>query len=209
MDDTLAISNLGYKLMKAGFVKAARLEVDRALKSDLPHKNVGQLLTALQEVPEQEREKQQELVEAAKRRIVFLQQLGAAVASETPSTLPTNWHGPDCAMSLTKNGTKVEIAGSYLQDSSFGLLNALGMGTNGSSIKLKYDVAYSGKLVGRALFGHFERKREGAAVTDSGFKKLAWMFFSSDANELYVLQDADTDSPSYDRLKNVALLGDK
>ncbi|QUS40854.1 tetratricopeptide repeat protein [Tardiphaga alba] len=207
MGDTLAMSNLGYKLMNAGFVTEAKAECEKATDFKEPHKNVGQLMTALQATPEQESEIAKELFEAAKRRVVFLQQIGAAAASEEPAELAATWQGPDCSLQLSRTGQSLRIAGTYERKNPFGSLGLLGMSPSAPEVKSRYSVAYVGTIKGRALFGEFHRARDGgAALFDPANTQQALMFFSVDGSEIFVMRDADSDSPTYERLRRIQLV---
>jgi hypothetical protein len=86
MGETLAMSNLANKLLHVDFVEKAQANEDKALAaSGTPHKNVGYVLTALQDVPEEEEKKQSKLAENARPRVAFLQQLGLAIRLRSSS----------------------------------------------------------------------------------------------------------------------------
>ena len=207
MGETLAMSNLANRFLNVGFIEEAQSNLNKALAVGNPHKNVGQVLTALQTVPEEEEKKQSELAESAKSRVIFLQQLGLATASNEPENVGETWQGPDCILNVSRNGNFVKFSGSFERDNPFaGLLGALG-GPVVASSKTKYIVAYSGTMRGRAVFGTMSREREGASLAESGgANKKALMFFSEEGNELFVMEKADTDSPTYDRLRRIQLL---
>lgn len=207
MGDTLAMSNLGYKLMNAGFVKEANAECERAMAIQSPHKSVGQLLAALHALPEREADLNKEMVTTAKQKVAFLQQIGAAAASEELLELPSTWQGPDCALQLTKKGRSLNLSGTYERSNPFGNLGVLPMGPSGSEVKIRYTVTYSGTVKGRALFGEVTRVREGAsAVFDPATTQKALMFFSADGGDIFVMRDAESDSPTYERLRKLHLV---
>ena len=110
-NETLAMSNLGYKLMHVGFIDEALTEYKRAIALENPHKNVGQLFTALQSVPEQEDEQQKLLIEDAKKRVVFLQRLGGAVGRPGLAKLDGSWQGPNCVLTGSFDGHTIRLGG--------------------------------------------------------------------------------------------------
>ena len=70
---------------------------------------------------------------------------------------------------------------------------------------MKQSVTYSGKVRGRAVSGKMTVGPDGAS-TDLGINtSTAYMFFSEDESELYVMAGADTDNPTYHRLRKVQL----
>jgi len=79
MGETLAMSNLGYKLMNAGFLDEARAEFDKAIAIKDFNKNVGTGLAALKEVPDEEDKKQGEALERSKAKAEFYKFLGREI----------------------------------------------------------------------------------------------------------------------------------
>jgi hypothetical protein len=206
MGETLAMSNLGNKFMSAGFIKEAQANCDKAIATGNPHKNVGHLLTALKELPEEEETKQKELLDRAKLLVVFLQQLGMATASNEPESLGESWQAPDCVLNVYREGNFVRFTGAYERTNSLlGLLGAIGAPP--SPTKLKYSIVYSGTLRGRAIFGAVDRKNEGTTLAGSSVvHSKALMYFSEDGRELVVMEAADTTNPAYFRFRRVQLL---
>lgn len=208
MGETLAMSNLANKLLNVGFVQEAQANVDKALATGgTPNKNIGHVLTALQEVPEAEERMRSEFIENARPRVIFLQKLGLATASNEPENVGETWQGPDCVLKVARDGNFVKFSGSFESDNPFGgLLTALG-GPATTSSKSKFNIIYAGTMRGRALFGTMSREREGASLLGSaGGNKKALMFFNEDGNELFVMESADTPNPNFERLQRIQLL---
>jgi tetratricopeptide (TPR) repeat protein len=205
-NETLAMSNLGYKLMNAGFIEDALAEYKKAIALEKPHKNVGQLFSSLQSVSEKENGEQRTLIDEAKKRTVFLQRLGAAVGAVETADLGESWQGPDCVLTCSFDGNTVKLEGSFDRTNPFaGILSSLGS-SPAAGAKVKHKVTYSGKVRGRAVFGVVSSGPDGAA-SDLGLNaSAAYMFFSEDHGELYVMAGADTDNPTYQRLRKVELL---
>jgi hypothetical protein len=210
MGETLAMSNLGNKLMNVGFVKEAQEECDKALATKQPHRNIGQLLTTLQALPEEEEKKQTELLETSKPKISYLQQLGRAAALEVPTDFGESWQGPDCVFNVIKADDRIKIVGTFERTNLFaGLGGILGGLANPSvpSPKQKYTIEYEGKIRGRAIFGTIKRERDGASLLESaGGSSKVFMVFSDDGSEITVMEKADTNNPSYHVLKRAQLL---
>ncbi|WP_298872746.1 tetratricopeptide repeat protein [uncultured Bradyrhizobium sp.] len=206
MNETLAMSNLGYKLMQAGFVEEALEQYKRAIAVEDPHKNVGQLFSALQSVFEEENEQQQGFLDEAKKRVVFLQKLGGAVGRPENFLAGDNWHGPECILASSRDENIVKFEGYFDRANPFsgGLLAAIG--TPSGEVKARHRVVYSGSIRGQAIFGTITTGRDGAS-TDLGLNtSTAYMFFNEDATELYAIVDPDTDKPTYQRLTKVQSL---
>lgn len=158
-------------------------------------------------MPEQETELNKAMLELAKKRVSFLQQIGAAAASEELVELASTWQGADCSLQLTRIGQNVQLFGTYERNNPFGNLGLLSMSPPNAEVKLRYNLLYSGVMKGRAVIGQVTRAREGAAnVFDPSSSKQILMCFSADGNEIYIMIDADTDSPSYERLRKLQLV---
>lgn len=204
--ETLAMINLANKLLNGGFMPEAKDKVDKAIGTGRPDKNVGHTLTRLQAIPEEEEEKRNQLVETARPKTIFLQQLGSAAASREPANVGDTWQGPDCVLSVSRNGDFVKFNGSFERDSLGGLLGALSVSTLPTP-KNKFSVVYSGTIRGRAIFGTMARERDGATLLEAaGSNKKALMFFGEDGSDLFIMENADTDSPTYERLRRIQLL---
>lgn len=152
--ETLAMSNLAYKLMQAGFVKEAEEEFKKAMQIDNFHRNVGEGIASLRDIPEKEDEKQSEALEKAKPKIEYYKKLGRAVAQPTVSALPATWRGPNCDLTIGITGDDFRAAGSYERTpNALGLLGGLG----GGGKPTHHTIEYSGKIVGCRIDGTIKR----------------------------------------------------
>lgn len=202
--ETLAMSNLGYKLMRAGFIDLALLEHKRAIALENPHKNVGQMFSALQSVPEQEEKRQTHLIEGAKKRVVFLQKLGAATVLTEMASVGGSWQGPECVLTGSLTDGTINFEGFFERANPFGMgiFGAIG-GPSKTETNVRHKIVYSGKARGRAVFGEITSGRDGAA-SDLGLNtSAAYMFFGDDGTEVFIMIDPDSDKPSYQRLKKI------
>jgi tetratricopeptide (TPR) repeat protein len=74
MNETLAMANLGYKMLKVGLLSEAQAVCEKALAIKDNHKNVGQLLVKLKNVPAEE-DASLEVIEKSKLKIDFIEDL--------------------------------------------------------------------------------------------------------------------------------------
>lgn len=216
MGETLAMSNLGNKLMNAGFLKLAREQCDAALAKPKPHANVGHLFTSLAMVEENEQSRQTELLATIESQVSHLRQLGRAATLQTPDDIAENWQGPDCAFSLVRKGDRLTLKGSHEVEYSFGLLSSLfdpanSAGTVGVAAlpvpKNKYSISYSGQIRGRAVIGEVKRERTGdTLLTSAGEQKMS-MIFNDAGDEISVFEEANSKQLSVHVLKRVQLVG--
>ncbi|MEO1169679.1 MAG: tetratricopeptide repeat protein [Pseudomonadota bacterium] len=147
--ETLAMSNLGYQLMNAGFVDEARQEFDRALAIEDYHKNVGEGVSILRGLPEKESEKEKETLEAAQEKIFFFRQLGKAVTKPNVREIPRAWSGPNCDLEASIHEGEFSASGEY---------ETKGNALSGLTTKTRYRLEYSGKVTGTRIDGFVERK---------------------------------------------------
>lgn len=82
-DETLAMSNLAQKLLKAGFIKEAEEICNRAIKMKDCHKNVGSTISRIKGAPESERIKLDGIQQKAAPVSEFFKNYGRALAKET------------------------------------------------------------------------------------------------------------------------------
>lgn len=155
MEETLAMSNLGNKLLGVGFVNEAREQCEAALKIENPHKNVGELLARATELPELEDKRQDQILETSKPKVEFYRKLGEAVSAGDVIPPRPKWAGPDCILEMTRIGDEVSLVGEFERDPNpFGL--AL-LGSNPYSTsppsKIKHRIRFVGTIQGGAIFG--------------------------------------------------------
>ena len=116
MSDTLAMTNLGFRLLHSGFLEEASLLAKKALGFEGYHSNVTDLLKRLSELPGEEDEKETEALEKVKPKASFYRQLGDAALAETPIQLGSKWLAPEGVLDASLDGADLRISGSYEQD---------------------------------------------------------------------------------------------
>lgn len=202
MDETIAMSNLGFQLLNIGFVELAREQCRNALKHPKPHPNVGALIAALASVEESEQLRLDGILDGVKTQVMYLQKIGQAATREMPKRIPEKWQGPDCALRLTRHGSKIVLTGEYEREGN--LLSSL-MGTSlgllGSTVpravsKTRHSVSYTGQMRGMAVIGEVKHSREGEALLSSAGKKEVFMIFGDNLNEITIFEKSDSKEPS-------------
>ena len=168
MGETLAMSNMAYKLMGAGFLREAQDECDAALKVPDYHMNIGLAISHLRGLPEEEDTKLEDILKKAKPVSGFYRHLGRASTLPSLTSLPNSWNGPDCVLTVQLNGNIFNAVGTYDQPGG-GLANALlGFGASiGSPTPARLSVEYRGVLRGRTIVGQITRTRDGAPIVNS------------------------------------------
>ena len=198
MGETLAMSNLGYKLMKVGFLDLAREQCSRALENPKPHANVGGLVTSLALAEVNEQTRQRDILDGVQNHVKFLQRLGKAATLEKAHGIAGAWQGPDCALKLDCGGDRITLEGEYEREQGLGLL-ALSSPITGGAIptpKSKYSVSYSGRIRGHAVIGMVKRSGEGATLLSSSLsEQKMFMIVSEDGQEISVFETPDAKDP--------------
>ncbi|UWU82597.1 hypothetical protein N2605_23680 [Bradyrhizobium yuanmingense] len=206
MGNTLAMSNLANKLIKAGFLDLAREQCNEALKIPNPHQNVGHLVATLASVEEAERTRKDEILKDASDRIAHLRKLGRAATAATPQTFPEGWKGPQCVFTLSRCGDRITLKGTYETEAG-GLLAAL-MSPNAPSGALslptsKHTVTFTGQIRGLAVVGSVKREREGASLLDSAGENVVAMIFSDACDEITIIEDLTSDQQTIQVLTRI------
>jgi tetratricopeptide (TPR) repeat protein len=208
MGNTLAMSNLGNKLMKSGFLELAREHCKTALEDATPHQNVGNLIASLASAEADEKLRQEEILDAVGSQLKYLRRLGQAATLETPKEIASEWRGPECLFKLTRNGNRISIRGQYESEGG-GLVNALvpkttgGLGSAAQISKTKHTISYVGQITGLAVVGEVKRERDGASILESAGERKALMILSDQADEITVIEQIHSESPLIYTLQRV------
>jgi tetratricopeptide (TPR) repeat protein len=194
-NETLAMCNIGFKLLQSGFLAEAQQLAERALAIKPHHENVPELLKRLAEVPREEDKKLTETLEKTKEKAAFYQRLGAGVLRKTPVEIARNWNSPDGVVEAKMDGTSIRLFGAHERPiSTLGSLLAgpvSGLGVLGS-VTAVHRIEYSGELRGTIFVGQVKRWRDGeqpsllSAANDS-VKVL--MVLSDDHTEISVMEN--------------------
>jgi len=160
--ETLAMSNLAYKLMRAGFLKEADEELQNALKADDFHRNVGQAVSALKDIPDNEEQTLKKTLKAVETKRQFFEALGRATTSPDVEDLPELWKGPECSLKITIKDGHFYASGEYdrVSDLLSGLLSQ-------ESRTSHYQVHYKGKILGHRVVGTVSKKSDRSASNTS------------------------------------------
>jgi tetratricopeptide (TPR) repeat protein len=189
LNDTLAMGNLGFKLLRAGFVGEAAELAKKALSFDSYHSSIADLLKRLKEIPEEEMKKEMEALGKVKAKALFYRHLGEAAVAEAPTEMQGKWQAPEAILDASLDGTNVRIWGSYEQDEKAvtgGLLAGI------VHRKVTRRVQYTLKLRGNLLVGEVERSTDGNAslsilALGLASTKVA-MYFEAGRTELRVME---------------------
>jgi hypothetical protein len=204
-DETLAMCNLGFKLLSSGFADEAQSMCDKALAIPNYHKNVPLLLTRLQEVPEGEEKKLSETFETVKPKAAFYRKLGDASVLRAPVIIAAKWQSWECSLEAVMEGTTIRMLGSY--EAPPNRLAAIMSGGIGilSQQMIQHKVEFVGRLRGQMIIGHVSRLRDGQQVSTLGDGKVkVFMYFNSNGTELNVMENPQGTSPNFYTMAKVS-----
>ncbi|QGY79492.1 tetratricopeptide repeat protein [Sphingorhabdus lacus] len=157
--NTLAMSNLAYRYLNVGFLKEAKEQLDNALNTEEPHKNVSEALSSVMETPDKEKKEVDEILASASKKIAAFEKLGQAILEPDIITLNAEWICPDCELTVAIKDSKFEASGRYQEK-----MNAL-TGLLATVKHKEYEIAFTGEIAGRRVFGDVVRTPVGTNAT--------------------------------------------
>jgi hypothetical protein len=203
-NDTLAMCNLGFKLLGSGFLPEAQAEGDRSVAIKPHHENVPVLLKRLNEVSEEEKNKLTKTLENTKQKATFYRMLGECVLKSTPTKIAANWTSPEYALEAQMDGRSVRFFGTRQRPAN--ALAGLLSGGLASHVVYTERIEYSGQVRGRAIFGQVKRVTDGQTPTllalDNDVKTV--MAFNEDHSEILVMEGPDSLHPRFYNLTRSA-----
>ena len=164
--ETLAMSNIAYKFMGAGFLNEAKSQIQEALKHSDHHRNIGEAMSRVKDIPDEESKSVDEVIDKAKSRLAILRDLSESIVKPNVKDLPSDWVAPDCILHITIDGLVFRAEGEYEVESKnpFGLTPLL--------TKTQYKITFEGKLVGARVVGEMQRKQIGSGSSATGLLGL-------------------------------------
>ena len=149
--ETLAMSNIANKLIKAGFLLEAEDICKKAVMVEDYHKNVNESMKRIKEIPEEEKKKEEEILKDTAPYSDFYKAYGKALCEANPSNYIGKWEGPKCHLRLKIQDRSFLAEGFYESpktDSKAVSLAAIAMG---GGVQGKRDVKYVGTLLGHSI----------------------------------------------------------
>lgn len=206
LGETLAMSNLARKLIKAGFLKEAQEICNRALQVENYHKNVGYTIQQIKSAPEEEDNKQKEPLVRAIPLSEFYRNYGRAAVQDEIQEHNGRWRGPDCELQITiEGGTFLAEGGYQVKRQGLGLAGALLQvpGVAAPPETDKYRIKYSGQIYGHTIKCDVTREEMGKpAVFPTLLSQMrdqtqALMVVSDDLSEIRVYEKRSSKEPRF------------
>jgi tetratricopeptide (TPR) repeat protein len=164
LGETLAMSNLARKLLKAGFLKEAQEICNRALQVENYNKNVGYTIQQIKNAPEEEDNKQKEPLARAIPLSEFYRDYGRAAVQNEILEHNGRWRGPDCELHIKiKDGVFLAEGEYEVKRGGLGLAAILGgVPTPPTTTETdKYRIKYNGQTYGLTVKCTVRREEKG------------------------------------------------
>lgn len=194
--ETLAMSNLAYKLMGAGFLELAREHISKAMAATEPHRNVGEAFARLNDIPDEETKSLDEALSDLRAKADFYRDSSQAIQKKNILKLHPYWQAPNCIIKISIEGNKFSAEGEYQIEQ-----NALSSGIFGSKTNKIFKLRMDGIICGRRVFGTIERKSpQNSGLSGLGFSEREKKFlaiFSDDLTSAKVAENINSRKPSF------------
>lgn len=211
LGETLAMSNLAQKLIKAGFLKEADEICNRAIKMTDYHKNIGQAISRIKAIPDDEQNKEKQVLDKARPVSEFYRDYGRAAAQNQMAEYVGRWRGRDCELLITIKENTFLVEGDYELPRSGATLRLalLGIPSLGTSPQMdKYHIKYSGEIYGHAVKCNVTRQ-DVTEITPTTLlgemmkQKKALMIVSETLREIRVYEKDSSDKSSFYTLTRI------
>ena len=200
-NNTLSMSNLAQKLIRAGFLDEAGQLCDTAVKIVDYHKNIGDAIARIRDIHSEEDKKEEELLAKVNPITNYYRDYGTAAAKTDISEIEGVWSGLRCPLKVQIKNGHFTATGTYEQSP---YLNALAVALGGQSAvppskPPKYGVEYEGTVTGLAVRGTVSIEEVKSIATipsllDSGKNsKDVLMVISDDKKEIRVWEKGEKD----------------
>jgi tetratricopeptide (TPR) repeat protein len=157
LGNTLAMSNLAYRFLHAGFLDEARKLCEIAVTLPEHHKNVDSALAAIKGALDAENDAEEKLISSAQDCSSFYRRVGTALLANGIADVLGKWKYEELELDVSIENGRF-IATGVLEQNVLGL-RRLHLGEHKPEI---YDVSINGVLRGRAVQGFYEKKRRGS-----------------------------------------------
>lgn len=158
-DETLAMSNLAYKAMDAGFLSEADRFLQKAQTQPSCHDNVAAAVVRLNEIPKEEENTLKDELKGMSAKSDFLSHVGEHLWQRMPDIAFKVMIEPNCELSVRVEGETFLATGTLNKnETSFG--NALAVTSDPPKAKT-YTVEYRGRFVGQVVVGERTEKASG------------------------------------------------
>lgn len=162
--NTLAMGNIAFKFINAGFFKEAEDICNAAMKHENCDKRVNLALTRLKELPDEESKRGDEIVGEARALSEFFRDFGQAFVQPELPDQEGLWKGSQCDLKTSIRGGVFHAVGEYeIEDAGLRLLGAMAGLRSGAAMPTmkRYRIVYEGSVEGYAIKATVRREEIG------------------------------------------------
>jgi tetratricopeptide (TPR) repeat protein len=208
LGSTLAMGNMAFRFINAGFIEEADKLCALAVKKPDFDAQVASAITKIKEVRTEEDHKLNEIIENIKPRRNFYVRYAHACTKRPLPEISGTWRGPNCDLNVIFKGNEFDATGSYEETRGGGGL-ALGNALLGRippptpPAKVMISIKYSGKSIGYGIRYKLEFQGKGDTIL-TGFpkeNKEGLMVISGDLDEIEVYEKGVGGNDKYYSLK--------
>jgi tetratricopeptide (TPR) repeat protein len=203
LGSTLAMSNLAYRLVNAGFLEEAREVCAEAMQIDDHHKNVDSALAKLKDVQDTENETNNKLISFAQSVSDFYREVGVALLVPHLHDFDEEWVFEGARLRTVLSDREFSATGT-VEESAASIRLA---GTD--SKPDVYDITFKGRSRGAAIQGSYEKKRKGGTIMtffSPEKSEEVMMYFSADRASIEILMGRGEKQKRLRMLRSSALI---
>lgn len=154
LQNTLAMSNIAYGYIDAGFLPEAEEICKKAMSFDDYDNRVNEAISRAKNVPDEEARKEDEVLERARPISHFFANYGHALLYPNCQIDGSTWDGPLCRLNIAIEEEHFTASGEYEKEFERNTLaKAFANVTGVQQPKKRYAVSYEGRVIGRAVIG--------------------------------------------------------
>jgi tetratricopeptide (TPR) repeat protein len=199
-NETLAMSNLGSKLLSAGFLKEAKTLCDKALALGEYHENVPDLAKRIITAPEEESKKLDETIEKVTVKASFYRKLGAAALMPAPTDIGPKWQSPEGILDAEITDNSLTLTGRFERPSNpFSGLLSSSFGFPAPAPKMvTHRTTFVGEIRGNIVIGSVKRTKDGDSLLSEAMNSgSVLMFFNDHHSKLSVMENPQSSTPTF------------
>jgi len=197
--ETLAMANIGFKLLGAGFIDEAKKRAVAAQAVGKYHVNINDLLKRIDEVRGEEEIKRDEVLDKVAAKAAFYRELGVAASAAEPRDLNSRWKSPDMILESKASGVQVRFVGKEERDANS--LVGIFAGQSPSSKKVVHRTQIVARIRGRMLVGEIKRTRDGEqpglGIGPMDSKSTLLMYLDAEGAKIHVMEGRGSAVPNF------------
>ena len=163
--NTLAMANIAYLFIGAGFITEAREIIEVAQKEPSYHKNVISALSRANEIQNEEDKQHAEKLTGVVEKSTALARVGELISRSVPDVFPVEMVDNKCTLTVSFEAGTFSALGIFKEEKSQKVPGGLFGAT--SSTEEIFNVRYIGRVIGEVVVGErtIDRSSNGTPIT--------------------------------------------